>query len=55
MSTNVYKDCNMNPERDWELKCELVRVVWPGSAAQTSIGRSPLRGIYGSPALIRQS
>ena len=32
MWTNVYKDCNMNPGRDYELKCQLVRVVWPESA-----------------------
>ena len=32
MCTNVYEDCNINPGRDKELKCELVRVVWPESA-----------------------
>ena len=43
MWTNVYKDCNINPGWDYELKCELVRVMWPESC------------IYGNPALIRQS
>ena len=32
MYTNVYEDCPINPGRDQESKCELVRVVWPESA-----------------------